>query len=127
MIFDIVLRRRKGYGGLRAEAERPRPKPRKTAMVGAHLRGARHRAEPRGAAETHPTPAARTQQRMTLSGKPLTLQVAKRNTTVRYVAIHAAYFHIHVLLQALSGASRRQDFESAPLFFCLFGSALSVT
>jgi len=27
----------------------------------------------------------RTQQRMTLSGKPLTLQVAKRNTTVRYV------------------------------------------
>ena len=32
---------------------------------------------------------------------------------------------IHVLLQALSGASRRQDFESAPHFFCLFGSALS--
>jgi len=64
MIFDIVLRRRKSYGGLRAEAERPRSKPRNTAMVGAHLWGASHRAETRGAAETHPTPAARTQQRI---------------------------------------------------------------
>lgn len=40
-------------------------------------------------------------------------------------AFHAAYFHIHVLLQALSGASRRQNLEGAPLFFCLFGVALS--
>ena len=63
---------------------------------------------------------------MTLSGKPLTLQDEKRNTTVRYVVNPRGVLSIQVFRRALSGASRRQDFESAPLFFCLFGLALSV-
>ena len=66
----------------------------------------------------------RTQQRITLSGKPLTLQVAKRGTTVRYVVIHAAYFLFMFCYRLLAAPPENVSFESAPLFFSLFGGAL---
>ena len=90
---------------------RPRPKPRNTAMVGARLRRVRHRAENRGAAETHPTPAARTQQRIEAYRKTANFLMVRLNTMVRCVCHHAAYFHIHVLPWALSGASDRYEFR----------------
>ena len=66
---------------------------------------------------------ARTQQRKVASEKTANFHEVKRNTTVRTcgLIIHAAHFHILILLQALSGASRRQNLGSAPLFFSASG------
>ncbi len=42
----------------------------------------------------------------------------ERNTMVRCVWIHAAYFLISVSFKVLSGTSYETDFGSAPLKFC---------
>ena len=65
--------------------------------------------------------AVRTQQRMTLSGKPLTLQDEKRSTTVRYVVIHAAYFLFMFFVRLLAAPpedriSRVRCFSFVPMW-----------
>ena len=57
--------------------------------------------------------------RIVASSETANFPVLKRNTAVRAcgLVIHAAHFHIYVSAWALSGASTRQNFGGAPLFF----------
>ena len=70
----------------------------------------------RGAAETHPTPAARTQQRIGASEKTTTF-TDEAEYGVAPHGNHAAQPLFLCFVQARSGASRKQGFEGAPLFF----------
>ena len=61
----------------------------------------------------------RTQQRIVASLKTANSQCrGEIRLCARVERIHTAHFHIHVSTRVLSGTSTRQDFESAPLFFC---------
>lgn len=70
----------------------------------------------RGAAETHPTPAACTQQRIGASEKTTTF-TDEAEYGVAPHGYHAAQPLFLCFVQARSGASRKQGFEGAPLFF----------
>ena len=70
----------------------------------------------RGAAETHPTPAASTQQRIGASEKTTTFTDEAEYGVAPY-GNHAAQPLFLCFVQARSGASRKQGFEGAPLFF----------
>ena len=73
-------------------------------------------APPRGVAETHPTPAACTQQRIGASEKTTTFTDEAKYGVAPH-GNHAAQPLFLCFVQARSGASWKQGFEGAPLFF----------
>ena len=88
-------------------------------MVWARLRRVRHRVKTRGAAETHPTPAARTQQRIVASLETGNFQYeGEIRLCARVVQYPRGALSYSIFIRALTGASTRLNLESAPLFFC---------
>ena len=93
-------------------------------MVGASLRGVRHREKNRGAAEAHPTPAVRTQSCVFgFSRKSPNFQVRSRVCNMRYVAIRVAcLLHIGCTLGRHPILFRFLHIGETPHFVSLFSS-----
>ena len=73
------------------------------------------------ASETERPSLERTQQRIVAFWETANFQYGSEIRLCATCVVHAAHFHILVSIRALSGASRRQNFGSAPLQLYLEG------
>ena len=86
-------------------------------MVGARLRRVRHRVKTRGAAETHPTPAACTQhQRIGFRGKAANFTQRKTEYDGASRDIHAARPLFLFFVKVLSGTCHETGFRGCAAF-----------
>ena len=115
LVFDIVLRSPLGEGGHRAEADR-------VIRGGQNLAQAVHRG---GGTRSRRVPKGLRQRYATAYSSFLeagNFQMLKRNTMVRCVVEPCGVLSYSCFSKALTGASRRQNLESAPLNFAAVAS-----